>query len=59
MRRSRSLTTVLYIVIFTLLVFAALLIVLKYTRTGLAIRAVAQNRAMARAMGIRSEWWMR
>lgn len=46
----------LYVVIFTLLVFAALLIVLKHTRMGLEIRAVSQNRAMARAMGIRSEW---
>ena len=46
----------LYIVVFTLLVFAALLIVLKRTRMGLEIRAVAQNRAMARAMGIRSDW---
>ena len=46
----------LYIVIFTLLVFAALFVVLKRTRVGLEIRAVSQNRAMARAMGIRSEW---
>jgi len=46
----------LYIVIFTLIVFAILLVVLKVTRIGLDIRAVAQNRAMARAMGIRSEW---
>jgi urea transport system permease protein len=46
----------LYVLIFSLLVFAALLMVLKYTRIGLEIRAVAQNRAMARAMGIRSEW---
>jgi urea transport system permease protein len=46
----------LYIVIFTLLVFAALLVVLRYTRMGLEIRAVSQNRAMAKAMGIRSEW---
>jgi urea transport system permease protein len=46
----------LYIVIFTLIVFAILLAVLKATRIGLDIRAVAQNRAMARAMGIRSEW---
>jgi urea transport system permease protein len=29
---------------------------LKYTRIGLEIRAVAQNRGMARAMGIRSQW---
>jgi urea transport system permease protein len=46
----------LYIVIFTLIVFAILLAVLKRTRLGLDIRAVAQNRAMARSMGIRSEW---
>ena len=46
----------LYVLIFSMLVFAALLVVLKYTRVGLEIRAVAQNRAMARAMGIRSEW---
>jgi urea transport system permease protein len=46
----------LYIVAFTLIVFAILLAVLKRTRLGLDIRAVAQNRAMARAMGIRSEW---
>jgi urea transport system permease protein len=49
-------TNRLYIVIFTLIVFTILLIVLKRTRLGLDIRAVAQNRAMARAMGIRSEW---
>lgn len=46
----------LYIVIFTMLVFAILLAVLKRTRIGLEIRAVSQNRAMAKAMGIRSEW---
>jgi urea transport system permease protein len=46
----------LYIVIFTLIVFAILLLVLKRTRVGLDIRAVAQNRAMARAMGVHSEW---
>ena len=46
----------LYIVIFTMIVFAILLAVLKRTRLGLQIRAVSQNRAMARAMGIRSEW---
>jgi urea transport system permease protein len=46
----------LYIVLFTLIVFAILLAVLKRTRLGLDIRAVSQNRAMARAMGIRSEW---
>jgi urea transport system permease protein len=46
----------LYIVIFTLIVFAILLIVLRRTRLGLDIRAVSQNRAMAQAMGIRTEW---
>jgi urea transport system permease protein len=46
----------LVIVLFTLVVFAALLMVLKRTRLGLEVRAVAQNRAMARAMGIRSQW---
>jgi urea transport system permease protein len=42
----------LYIVGFTLVVFVVLLLVLHHTRLGLRIRAVAQNRDMARAMGI-------
>jgi len=46
----------LYIVIFTLIVFGIILLVLKHTRTGLEIRAVAQNRGMAAAMGIRTDW---
>ena len=46
----------LYIVAFTLIVFAALVVVMEGTRLGLEIRAVAQNRAMARAIGIRSGW---
>ena len=46
----------LYIVLFTLLVFSLSLLVLKRTRLGLDIRAVSQNRAMAKAMGIRTEW---
>jgi urea transport system permease protein len=46
----------LYIVIFTLIVFALILVVLKNTRLGLHIRAVAQNRTMAKAMGIGTEW---
>jgi len=46
----------LYIIIFCLLVFVALLLVLKRTSLGLQVRAVSQNRAMARAMGVRSEW---
>jgi len=44
----------LYIFIFCLLVFAGLFFVLKYTRLGLQVRAVSQNRQMARAMGVRS-----
>jgi urea transport system permease protein len=43
-----------YIVIFAALVFALLLIVLKYTAIGLHMRAVTQNRRMASAMGIRT-----
>jgi urea transport system permease protein len=45
-----------YIILFTLIVFAALQIVLKRTRLGLDIRAVSQNRGMAQAMGIRTGW---
>jgi len=45
----------LYILAFSLLVFAALLVVLRYTRFGLEMRAVTQNRAMARAMGVRTD----
>jgi len=45
-----------YIVLFAVLVFAALQLVLKRTSLGLHVRAVAQNRAMARAMGIRTDW---
>jgi urea transport system permease protein len=46
----------LYIVLFTAAVFALLLGILRHTRLGLDIRAVAQNRGMARAMGIPSQW---
>ncbi len=46
----------LYIVIFTVLVFSLILLILKRTRLGLDIRAVSQNRSMAKAMGIRTEW---
>jgi urea transport system permease protein len=42
----------LYILIFCLIIFALLLQILKYTRLGLEVRAVAQNRSMAKAMGI-------
>jgi urea transport system permease protein len=43
------------ILVFSLLVFAALLYVLRCTRLGLEMRAVTQSRAMARAMGIRTD----
>lgn len=45
----------LYIILFCALVFIAMVMVLKKTPLGLQVRAVSQNRAMARAMGIRSE----
>ena len=46
----------LTIVFFSLVVFALLMLILKRTSLGLKVRAVSQNRSMARAMGIRSEW---
>jgi urea transport system permease protein len=46
----------LYIIGFTFALFLLLLAVLKKTRLGLEVRAVSQNRAMAKAMGIRTEW---
>ena len=46
----------LYIIFFTMIVFSLILLVLRRTRIGLDIRAVSQNRAMARAMGIRTQW---
>jgi urea transport system permease protein len=46
----------LYIIIFSLLVLAALAFLLKKTFIGLQMRAVTQNRAMASSMGIRSGW---
>ena len=46
----------LYIVGFAVLVFAGLMLVLKRTRLGLEVRAVSQNRAMAKGVGVRSEW---
>jgi urea transport system permease protein len=45
----------LYIFVFSLIVFGLLLLVLRRTRLGLEMRAVTQNRSMAKAMGIRSE----
>jgi urea transport system permease protein len=46
----------LYVIAFMLIVFVVLQLVLKRTTLGLKVRAVAQNRAMARAMGVRTEW---
>jgi len=46
----------LYILIFSLLVFLLLLLVMKRTALGLYVRAVSQNRDMAMALGIRSNW---
>jgi len=46
----------LYILVFCLIVFAGLIIVLKKTSLGLQVRAVSQDRSMARAMGVRSNW---
>jgi urea transport system permease protein len=46
----------LVIVLFALAVFLVLQLVLKRTRLGLEVRAVAQNRPMARALGVRTGW---
>ena len=44
----------LWIICFTLAVFVGLLAMLRFTRLGLEMRAVTQNRAMAASMGIRT-----
>ena len=44
----------LWIIVFGLVVFAALLAILKLTTLGLQMRAVTQNRRMAASMGIRT-----
>jgi urea transport system permease protein len=44
------------IVLFAAFVFVALLLALKRTSLGLQIRAVTQNRRMAGAMGIKTDW---
>jgi urea transport system permease protein len=46
----------LYIIIFSLMVFFALLMILKKSALGLHVRAVSQNRDMARALSIKSSW---
>ncbi|MDH5544150.1 MAG: urea ABC transporter permease subunit UrtB [Gammaproteobacteria bacterium] len=45
-----------YIILFCLAVFMALIAIMKKTPLGLQVRAVSQNRTMARAMGVRSDW---
>lgn len=44
----------LYIIGFSLVVFAGLMLIMRKTRLGLEVRAVTQNRAMARSMGIKA-----
>jgi len=44
----------LWIILFSLVVFSLLLALLRFTRLGLEMRAVTQNRSMAAAMGIRT-----
>lgn len=46
----------LYILVFALVVFFILQLVLKKTSLGLHVRAVSQNRDMAKCMGVRTEW---
>ncbi len=44
----------MWIIVLTLVVFVLLLATLRFTRLGLEMRAVTQNRAMAASMGIRT-----
>lgn len=46
----------LYILLFSIMVFVALLLILKKTSLGLHVRAVSQNRSMARALSVKSDW---
>ncbi len=46
----------LYILAFALLVFIVLVLILKKSSLGLNVRAVSQNRNMAKAMGVKTEW---
>ncbi|MEP0355877.1 urea ABC transporter permease subunit UrtB [Paraglaciecola sp.] len=46
----------LYIILFSIMVFVSLLLILKKTSLGLHVRAVSQNRNMARALSIKSDW---
>ncbi|MFP6749543.1 MAG: urea ABC transporter permease subunit UrtB [Alphaproteobacteria bacterium] len=46
----------IWIIVFAALVLLALTLIIRYTDFGLRMRAVTQNRAMANAVGIRSNW---
>jgi len=46
----------LYIFIFCIIIFIALYLIMKKTSLGLNVRAISQNRKMAQAMGIKTEW---
>jgi urea transport system permease protein len=46
----------IYVIVFMMVVFIVLQLVLRKTNLGLNVRAVSQNRAMARCMGVRTEW---
>jgi len=46
----------LFILLFGIAVFFMLLAILKKTSLGLKVRAVSQNRTMARAVGVRASW---
>ncbi|TEW50236.1 urea ABC transporter permease subunit UrtB [Psychromonas algicola] len=46
----------LYIILFALAVFFTLLMILKKSSLGLHVRAVSQNRDMARALSVKSSW---
>lgn len=46
----------LWIIVFAMVVFVALLMLLKRSAFGLQMRAVTQNRRMASSMGIRTGW---
>jgi len=46
----------LYIILFSLMVFFSLLMILKKSSLGLHVRAVSQNRDMARALSVKSSW---
>jgi urea transport system permease protein len=46
----------LWIIVFSIVVFALLMVLLRKTALGLQMRAVTQNRRMAASMGIRTDW---